>query len=176
MSTTANRLDGLDVLDLCHREILFSLGKLSALVTRLSTYGPDDEARALAREIHAFFSTTVRQHHEDEERHVFPRMVAGGDPQIVRSVLKLQTDHDWLEEDWMALAPPLATLAAGRPWSDLESLQDASAAFTALMHDHIALEESCVYPEARTRFGASERSEMGREMAARRRARDRTSG
>ena len=100
-------------------------------------------------------------------------MVAGGDPQIVRSVLKLQTDHDWLEEDWMALAPSLAALAAGRPWSDLDLLRDASAAFTALMHDHIALEESCIYPEAQARFGASERSEMGREMAARRRARDR---
>ena len=172
MSTTANLLDGWDVLDLCHREILFSLGKLSALITRLATFGPDDEARALAREIHAFFSTTVRQHHEDEERHVFPRIVAGGDPQIIRAVLKLQTDHDWLEEDWMALAPHLATLAAGRPWSDLDTLRDTGAGFTALMHDHIALEESCIYPEARARLGASARSELGRELAARRRARD----
>jgi hemerythrin-like domain-containing protein len=165
----------MDVLDLCHREILFSLGKLSALVTRLAAFGPDDEARAMAREIHAFFSTTVRQHHEDEERHVFPRMVSGGDPAIVRAVLKLQTDHDWLEEDWMALAPHLATLAAGRAWCNLDTLRDDSASFTALMHDHIALEESCVYPEARERLGASERREMGREMAARRRAVDRSS-
>jgi hemerythrin-like domain-containing protein len=172
MGTPMNRLDGLDVLDLCHREILFSLGKLSALVSRLAAYGPDDEARSMAQEIHAFFSTTVRQHHEDEERHVFPRTIASGDPQIIRAVLKLQTDHDWLEEDWMALAPHLATLAAGRPWCELDTLRDASAGFTALMHDHIALEESCIYPEARARLDAAERSEMGREMAARRRARD----
>jgi len=164
-----NRLDGLDVLDLCHREILFSLGKLSALVARLATFGPDDEARAMAQEIEAFFSTTVRQHHDDEERHVFPRMIAAGDPEIVRAVVKLQTDHDWLEEDWMELAPHLATLAAGRPSYDLEALRSASAAFTALLHDHIALEESCIYPELKARLGASERSEMGREMAARRR-------
>jgi hemerythrin-like domain-containing protein len=167
----AARLDGLDVLDLCHREILFSLGKLSALVARLAAFGPDDEARALAHEIDAFFSTTVRQHHEDEERHVFPRMVAGGDPRFTAAVLKLQTDHDWLEEDWMSIAPHLVTLAAGRPWSDLDALRHASAGFTALLHDHIALEESLIYPEVRARLGAAERREIGREMAGRRRAR-----
>jgi hemerythrin-like domain-containing protein len=175
MRPAANRLDGLDALDLCHREILFSLGKLSALVARLAAFGQDAEARAMANEIDTFFSTTVRQHHADEERHVFPRMVAGGDPEIIRAVVKLQTDHDWLEEDWMELSPYLATLAAGRPGVDLEALGNASARFTALMHDHIALEESCVYPQARARFGASERRDMGREMAARRRAGDRSS-
>jgi len=169
MSTTTN-LDGLDVLDLCHREILFSLGKLSALVTRLATFGPDDEARALAQEIHAFFSTTVRQHHEDEERHVFPRMVAGGDPQIVRSVLKLQTDHDWLEEDWMEIAPQIDAVACGQNWYDIDILREGAEIFIALSHDHIALEESCIYPEARVRLLTTERLEMGREMAARRRA------
>jgi hypothetical protein len=33
----------------------------------------------------------------------------------------------------------------------------------------MALEESCVYPQARARLQAGERHEMGREMAARRR-------
>jgi hemerythrin-like domain-containing protein len=170
MPASPNRLAGLDVLDLCHRQMLFSLGKLSALVARLGALGADAEARAMAQEIDVFFSTTVRQHHEDEERHVFPRMAAAGDPQVMRTILKLQTDHDWLEEDWMTLSPHLATLAAGRPWSDLDALRDASAGFTALLHDHIALEESCIYPEVRARLGAAESSEMGREMAARRRA------
>jgi len=33
----------------------------------------------------------------------------------------------------------------------------------------VALEETCIYPEARARTHATERREMGREMAARRR-------
>jgi hypothetical protein len=33
----------------------------------------------------------------------------------------------------------------------------------------MALEESCVYPQARARLLAGERHEMGREMSARRR-------
>jgi len=40
--------------------------------------------------------------------------------------------------------------------------------FTALSYDHIALEEVCIYPEARARLRPGERHEMGREMAARR--------
>ena len=66
--------DGFDVLDACHRQTIFALGKLSALIARLTERGPDDEARALAGEVVQHFSTTARQHHEDEERHLFPRL------------------------------------------------------------------------------------------------------
>jgi len=102
------------VLDASHRQMLFSLGKLSALIARLATFGPDAEARAMANEIVTFFSTTVRQHHEDEERHVFPKMAASADPDTVRTVLRLQQDHDWLEGDWMELSPHLDAVAAGQ--------------------------------------------------------------
>ena len=70
MSATAT-LDGLDLLDACHRQTLFTLGKLAALVTRLQQLGTDEEARAMAAEIIHHFTGTARHHHEDEERHVF---------------------------------------------------------------------------------------------------------
>jgi iron-sulfur cluster repair protein YtfE (RIC family) len=162
--------DGLDVLDACHRRIVFSIGKLSALVTRLGTVGIDAESRSLAAELLDFFSSTVRQHHEDEERHVFPRLVTDGDDETVQAVLRLQQDHDWLEEDWMALAPHLAAIAAGQTWCDLEVLRDGVAVFSALLHDHVALEESLIYPQAREWLHGPQRRAMGREMAARRRA------
>ena len=53
---------------------------------------------------------------------------------------------------------------------DLDTLREGVEIFAALSRDHIALEESIIYPEARTRLLASERQEMGREMAARKRA------
>jgi hemerythrin-like domain-containing protein len=162
--------DGFDVLDVCHRQMLFSLGRLAALTTRLGVFGHDKEARDLAREILAFFSETVRRHHEDEERHVFPRLLERGGSEVVQTVLRLQRDHDWLEEEWMALEPQLAAVAAARPPFDLDMLREGVATFTALLHDHIALEESLVYPQARTALGAVGRRAMGREMAARRRA------
>ena len=162
--------DGFDVLDACHRRILFAIGKLSALVTRLDGFGRDAEARSLAAECLDFFSSTVRQHHEDEERHIFPRLVSDGDDETVQAVLRLQQDHNWLEEDWMALSPHLSAIAAGQSWCDLEVLREGVAVFSALLHDHIALEESLIYPQARGRLNGMQRHAMGREMAARRRA------
>jgi hypothetical protein len=41
--------------------------------------------------------------------------------------------------------------------------------FTALYHDHMALEESLAYPEAKARIAKWEMQGMGREMAQRRR-------
>lgn len=162
-------LDGFDVLDACHRQTLFTLGKLAALITRLKSRGPDAEARAMAAEIVHFFSTMARQHHEDEERHVFPKLMASGDPEIVQAVLRLRQDHGWLHEDWMELSPQLDAVAAGQSWYDIDAMHAGAEVFIALSHDHIALEESCIYPQARARLHTSERREMGREMAARRR-------
>jgi hemerythrin-like domain-containing protein len=91
----------------------------------------------------------------------------------VQAVLRLQQDHDWLEEDWMALSPHLAAIAAGQSWWEVESLRDGVSVFSALLRDHIALEESLIYPQARQRLQGMQRRDMGREMAARRTRPDR---
>ena len=163
--------DGFDVLDVCHRQTIFTLGKLAALISALQRRGPDAEARALAAEVVRYFSTTAREHHEDEERHVFPKSLSSGNPEIVQAVQTLQQDHGWLEQDWLELSPHLAAVAAGQSCYDLDVLREGVDVFIALSHEHIALEESLIYPEARAHSRLAERGEMGREMAARRRAR-----
>jgi hypothetical protein len=50
------------------------LGKLAALVSGLAARGPDAQARELAADILHHFCVTAREHHEDEERHVFPQL------------------------------------------------------------------------------------------------------
>jgi len=162
--------DGFEVLDQCHRDTLVALETMGNLVALLEAEGDSDRVREMASDVVKFFSTTARQHHEDEERHVFPKALLGSDDEIVQAVLRLQQDHNWLEEDWMELSPHLRALAAGHSLWDLAFLREATEVFTALSHDHMALEESCVYPQARARLKAGERHEMGREMAARRRA------
>lgn len=164
--------DGFDVLDVCHRQTIFTLGKLAALISALQRRGPDAEARVLAAEVVRFFSTTAREHHEDEERHVFPKLLSSGNPEIVQAVQKLQHDHGWLEEDWLELSPHLAAVAAGQSWYDLDVLREGAGVFISLSQEHIALEESLIYPEARAQSRLAERGEMGREMAARRRAKN----
>ena len=165
--------DGFAVLDECHRETLVALGKLEALVTRLETGAVDAESRTLAADVVRHFSTTARQHHQDEERHVFPKLASSSDPVVMQAVLRLQLDHTWLEEDWMELSPHVDAVACGQSWYDVDVLREGVAIFAALSRDHIALEESCLYPEALARLQPGESLEMGREMAARRRARRR---
>lgn len=158
------------VLDECHRQTLVAIANLETIVSRLDAGSVDAQTRALAADVVRHFSTTARQHHEDEERHVFPKLATGADPEVVQAVLRLQQDHDWLEEDWMEISPHVDAIACGQSWYDLDVLREGAAIFAALSRDHIALEESTLYPEVRSRLRPGERREMGREMAARRRA------
>jgi hemerythrin-like domain-containing protein len=163
-------LNGFEALDACHRHTLAALERLQALIAHLDDHGADAEARTAAAEIEHFFSTTVRQHHQDEETHVFPRMLTSSDPDTVQTVLRLQQDHGWLEEDWRELSPLLAGLAGGQSWVDTDTLRRGVEIFVALSHDHMALEESVIYPQARARVPLAEQRSMGREMAARHRS------
>jgi len=160
-----------EVLDACHRQTVVMLDRLSALVDGLDKGGPDREARRVAEEIIQFFSQTARQHHEDEERHVFPQLEDSDDPDVLQAVLRLKQDHHWMDVDWRELSPALEAAAGNRGGYDLEALREGVEIFTALSHEHIALEESCIYPQARGRFGSEALQQMGREMAERRRAR-----
>ena len=163
-------LEGFEVLDACHRKTLLALDQLAELATGLERDAIDAPLRATAAAVVQFFATTSRQHHQDEELHVFPQLLASGDAELVQHILRLQQDHGWLEQDWLELEPQLQALAAGQSWVDPATLREGVEIFAALLPDHIALEESCIYPHARVRLRAADRREMGREMAARRRA------
>jgi hemerythrin-like domain-containing protein len=150
---------------------LAALDALEALVARLQGGdSADAQTRASAAGVVRHFSTTVRQHHDDEERHVFPKLALSAQPHIVEAVLRLQRDHDWLEEDWMEISPHVDAIASGQSWYDIDVLREGTAIFAALSRDHIALEVSLLYPEVKSRLRPGDRREMGREMAARRRA------
>jgi hemerythrin-like domain-containing protein len=162
--------DGFTALDGFHRKTLAMLDELSNLVAKVEVDGLDPQTCARAARLVAFFSSGPREHHEDEERHVFPVLVASGDPDAIQAVLRLQRDHDWLEENWFELGPHLEAIACGFVSYDIDVLREGVAVLTALYQDHIELEESFVYPEAERRMVEREHREMGREMAARHRA------
>jgi hemerythrin-like domain-containing protein len=162
------RLAPFDALDSCHREVMKHLQVLDRLVHHLERRGVDDEARRLAKVVCEFFAETARSHHADEERSVFPALLAGSDPALVQHVHRLQQDHGWLEEDWGELSLQLSAVADGYSWYEMEALRGSVEVFTALYHDHIALEESLIYPEARRAVHA-EFEGLGRRLSEARR-------
>ncbi len=136
-------------LDACHQQIAAHLERLDALCARLADQGVDDIAQAEARLIEAFFSSTSQAHHQEEELKVFPSLLSSTDEALVATVRMLQQDHGWIEEDWLAIAPQLRAIAAGYSWFDPDELRHAITVFLELCREHIQLEESIIYPEAK---------------------------
>lgn len=161
--------DGFVVLDDCHRRMLATVGLLEALAARLGRGELDADDRAALATAVDFLATEVAEHHRNEERFVFPLLAASKDQAVVVAVLRLRQDHGWLEEDWRELAPQLQALAAGYSGWDPDTLRSGVALYAALLRDHIALEETLVYPQARARLGEASRHAKGRAQAAARR-------
>jgi hemerythrin-like domain-containing protein len=164
------QFDGFEALDLCHRETLRMLKELDALVDRLGDIGADDRARSTAGTIERHFSETVAAHHADEERHLFPALWASGDAGTRQVLARLRQDHAWMDVNWRSLQPQLDALARGHCSFDPDLFRDGSRILAALVRDHILLEESLVYPEAKRRLTDRDRAGMNSEMASRRRA------
>lgn len=147
-------LPALDALDRTHREMLAVLAEFDGLLDHVEEHGTDEPARERAGRILDFFNRHAREHHAQEERVVFPALLAGPDTQLSAHVRRLQQDHGWLEEDWLELAPQIEAIARGYNWYDLPMLRHALPVFRSLYEEHIALEESLVYPASRARHAA----------------------
>lgn len=141
-----------EALDACHQQILRHLTGLAALAQHIEATGVDDLARQQAGEIEAYFSSTSRQHHLDEEEKVFPPLLVGGDAELVAAVRRLQQDHGWIEENWLELAPQLRAIASGNSWVDPAEFQHDVEVFLDLCRGHIALEETLIYPQSKAHW------------------------
>jgi hemerythrin-like domain-containing protein len=155
-------LQEFEALDRTHSEVLQHLRELDRLVQRMETEPESPANRMAARAACVFFTSAARQHHADEERIVFPPLLASRDADLVQNVERLQQDHGWLEEDWLEIEPLLETVASGAGAVDPVQLRDYLSVFGALYLEHISLEESLIYPEAKRRFAAQADSDVQR--------------
>ena len=157
-----------EFLDSTHQEIQRELKLLHALVDSIENDGLNAATRGSARRVLDFFNGEARQHHLDEEKHIFPALLASQDAELVQTTEHLIQDHGWLEENWIQIAPSLEAATGGNLWFDTAELRHALEVFEALYLDHILLEESIAYPEAKKRMEGLSTVGMGREMAKRR--------
>lgn len=160
--------DAFDVFDASHREIVMQLQNLDDLCARLRRAAPSAEDAVLARDLIAFFSGPARDHNYEEERHAFPPLLQCGRPELVQAAQSLQEEHALIELDWLDLVPDLEAVASRSAALDLPSLAEHAEVFSTVMRDHIAIEESLLYPELRSRLEAAVRRSASREIAARR--------
>jgi hemerythrin-like domain-containing protein len=152
-------------LDSTHAAALKMLEAFEQLLAQLDEHGPGEAAVHSARAILDFFGGPGHDHHAQEERQVFPGLLAAGDAELARLVKRLQQDHGWIEEDWRELSPQIEAIAGGYNWYDLPMLRAALPIFTSLYQDHIALEESLIYPAAKQHRQALQDGEKARTEA-----------
>ncbi len=157
-----------EFLDSTHKDIQQQLQLLHTLVDAIENEGLNPANRGTARRVLDYFNGEARQHHLDEEKHIFPALLASQNAEVVQATEPLIQDHGWLEENWIQIAPSLEAATGGNLWFDTAELRHALEVFEALYLDHILLEESIAYPEARKRLQGLDTLGMGREMAKRR--------
>lgn len=157
------------MLEACHERVQRTLALLQRLRDHLEAKGSADEpARLAARDVLRYFDVAAPLHHQDEELHVFPLLLAQGAPDVVALVQGLQRDHVLMAADWAAARVPLLALAEGRQSAFTPADGAIFDRFAARYARHIVGEESVAYPAARALVPPAELAPMGQEMAARR--------
>ncbi|MFC5497044.1 hemerythrin domain-containing protein [Caenimonas terrae] len=157
-----------DMLHACHERMQRMVALLQRLREHMRTHGADEQARDAARDVLRYFERAAPQHHQDEELHVFPPLLAKGDPATRELVGRLQQEHLQMEEHWVVARRVLDAVAAGRLHALAAADEAALDAFSGLYAGHIAAEEQVVYPAAVALLDAGAVQAMGKEMAQRR--------
>lgn len=156
-----------EMLDACHERLRRSLGLLQRLVDHVGDHGVDEQAADAARDVLRYFDRAAPAHHEDEERHVFPRLRAGSDARLIEAVERLAADHRTIAALWQPVRVRLVE------WTRREGgLDDAARAaidvFIAIHADHLRCEDELVFPAARAGVADAALAAMGEEMRSRR--------
>lgn len=151
-----------EMLRACHERVERMLTLLERLAAYLSENPADATAQQAAADVMRYFDLAAPHHHEDEERHVLPRLRERGHAALAD---RLAQDHRRMLEAWAVLRVQLADVqAAIKP--DTESWP----AFVALYRAHIALEEGEAFELSAAGLEAPELTLMGKEMEGRRRS------
>ena len=160
-----------DMLAACHERVERMLALLARLQQHLPVHGRDDPARQAARDVMRYFDLAAPLHHQDEELHVFPPLLAGPDAGLRSLVERLVQDHRAMELAWPGARRVLHEIAEGPAagWTALTAAQTAALdRFAGLYERHLADEERLAYPAAQALLTAQALQAMSGDMMQRR--------
>ena len=148
----------------CHDRVRCSLDLLQRLHAHVASHGVDGQAREAAVDLLRYFDRAGPAHHEDEERHVLPRLRASN---LASLADRLHAEHGEMTRLWAVLREPLLAWSRGEPAAlDAGPLRRYVSLYTA----HLAVEDAQAFAVAREGLDEAALAGMGAEMAARRHA------
>ncbi len=161
-----------DMLAACHERVQRIISLTHRLCDQLAQNGWDDTAAQAATDVMRYFDQAAPLHHQDEELHVFPLLLAAPDADgLHAAVRRLQHDHLTMHTQWTDARKVLQRIqqATGTAWQPLAAQESKRLkAFAAQYAAHIELEEQLVYPAAQRQLSAPARQHMGQDMMGRR--------
>ena len=156
-----------DMLAACHERVVRMLSLLARLREHLSQNGWDSSVAQAAQDVMRYFDQAAPKHHDDEERHVFPALLAAPDTGLHAVVHRLQQDHVDMAAGWARARTVLTTLLDGPTTLDAAAHQ-VLADYAALYDRHVEDEDKLVYPAAQRLLSAGDIEAMSADMMARR--------
>ena len=119
MVTPAKTTSPIDDFSQCHVGILSHLQSFAKLPALLE---PAAQARRIAESTLSFFREAVYEHHAEEEKELFPAVLAsanaGAERERVLAIIdKLTREHRQIEARWAKVEPELKAIAKGRDTS-----------------------------------------------------------
>ena len=156
------------MLEACHARVAQRVDLLERLGEHLAAQpGVDTPAREAASDLMRYFDLAAPLHHEDEERHVLPRLEREGRMLLAEQI---RADHAAFRTAWEAIRADLARLVSeGDDLNDgLAERRERWHAYAQAYRAHIALEEAEAFPPVDALLDPQARLQMGVEMAGRR--------
>lgn len=146
----------------CHEGIVARLNTFAALPDLVEAA---TRARQIAQETLAFFRAAVFDHHKDEEKDLFPAVLAHATPgaerlEVQGMVDTLTAEHRRIEALWLALEPQLEKVAKG---ADVTFNAAATQELVERYRAHARFEEERLLPLAQTILGrqSADLAELG---------------
>ena len=160
-----------DMLEACHERVHRMLTLLARLQAHVQVNGCDTQAQQAAQDVMRYFDLAAPLHHQDEELHVFPPLLAGGDVVVAEVVHQLMGQHRAMELGWAGIRLVLKQIATNTSTVHAPFLlltTELVQSFTALYEAHIRMEEGVAYPAAKQLLTGEQLLHAGEDMMVRR--------
>jgi hemerythrin-like domain-containing protein len=143
--------DPFDQLERCHRRLEEACDALGPAT--------EMEDRATLEDVAAFLARQIRRHEDDEDESLFPRLARVAE--LAPTIARLKTEHAHHGELQSRFRQALEASA----WPELRKVSDE---LVRAYREHIAVEESELFPAARAALTEADLGAIRDEMNARR--------
>lgn len=130
----------LELQDVTHQLVQQFSAELEDMLDDLISGTLSELQRNVLTKIVAFFDQEMKEHHLEEDRHIFPILLARGDAQLVEKVQALKAEHEELRQGWQELRSWLER--EGSDQMDGVALRASFQRYSDCFAGHLALEES----------------------------------